>query len=121
MKKYEKENLGTMVVFLLPSLKLKKRKKGLALEDKLHQFLLKKFNGYTAASGNIFGYWKNRGKEFYGEHIEYKVSLLQPSKLSVLESFLAKFATEMGEKTIYISAGEMSWLLYPKGSAKREA
>jgi len=116
VKNYEKENLGTMVVFLLPSLKLKKRSKGITLEDKLHQFLLKKFNGYTAASGNIFGYWKNRGKEFYGEHIEYKVSLLHPSKLTELENFLAKFAAQMSEKTIYISAGDQSWLLYPKTS-----
>lgn len=114
MAKYVRENLGRMIVFLLPSLKLKKRgKQGLTLEDKLHDFLLKKFNGYTAAAGNIFGYWKNNaGREFYGEHKEYKVSLLDKKGIKVLEDFLVSLAQEMQEESIYLSAGDDSWLLY---------
>lgn len=119
--KYEKENLGTMIVFLLPSLKLKKRsKQGLTLEDKLHDFLLKKFKGYTAAAGNIFGYWKNTaGREFYGEHKEYKVSLLDKKSIKVLEDFLVSLAQEMQEESIYLSAGDDSWLLY--GPSKKKS
>lgn len=118
---YEKENLGAMVVFLLPSLKLKRKvEKGESLEDKLHDFLLKKFNGYTAAAGNIFGYWKNAaGKEFYGEHKEYKVSLLDKKEIETLEKFLAILASKMGEESIYLSIGEESWLLYPLSSRRR--
>jgi len=116
----ERENLGTMVVFLLPSLKLKKRgKRGETLEDKLHSFLLEKFNGYTAAAGNIFGYWKNAsGREFYGEHKEYKVSLLDPKRIAVLERFLVRLAQEMQEESIYLSAGGDSWLLYSPAKKK---
>ncbi len=118
MKKgnYLKESLGTMVVFLLPSLKLKKRdKKGEAFEDKIHQFLLKHFDGYTAAAGNIFGYWKNhRGKEFYGEHKEYKVSFLDQTKIPDLENFIARIGFEMGEDSIYLETGDRSWLVYPE-------
>ncbi len=115
-KKYTKESLGTMVVFLLPSLKLKKRdKRGETLEDKIHNFLLKKFDGYTAAAGNIFGYWKNhRGKEFYGEHKEYKVSFSEQSKTPELEKFIAMIGAEMGEDSIYIETGDRSWLIYPE-------
>ncbi len=112
---YAKENLGKMIVFLLPSLQLKRKsQKGESLEDKLHHFLLQKFNGYTAAAGNIFGYWRNAaGKEFYGEHKEYKVSLLKKNEIRALEDFLSILAFEMEEESIYVSSGEDSWLLYP--------
>lgn len=114
--KYEKENLGTMVDFLLPSLKLKQRGEGgKTLEDDLHHFLLHHFNGYTATAGNVFGYWKNaNGKEFYGEHIEYKVSLKNKKSIGLLENFLIKMAAEMNELSVYLAAGNKSWLLYPK-------
>lgn len=114
-KIYQKEDLGAMLVFLLPSLKLKKKiRDNISLEDKIHHFLLEKFNGYTAAAGNIFGYWRNKaGKEFYGEHKEYKVSLLQKKEIKTLESFLAGLALEMEEESIYLSLGGKSWLIYP--------
>ena len=114
--RYSKESLGMMVVFLLPSLKLKQRdRQGETLEDKIHNFLIKNFGGYTAASGNIFGYWKNKqGKEFYGEHKEYKVSFLDQTKIPQLENFIATIGKEMQEKSIYLETGEHSWLLYPE-------
>lgn len=120
--KYDKEDLGTRVIFLLPSLKLKERgKAGKTIEDNVREFLLKKFGGYTAAAGNVFGYWKNAaGREFYGEHTEFKVSLKGERRIEILEEFLVKVAVEMGEKSIYLSAGEESWLLYPAASKSRK-
>ena len=114
--RYQKEDLGTCVTFLLPSLKLKNRsRRGETLEAKLHHFLLQNFSGYTAAAGNVFGYWRSRrGKEFYGEHTEYKVSLLDSGKLETLEGFLAELALEMDEDSLYLAAGKESWLLYPE-------
>jgi hypothetical protein len=112
---YEKENLGTMVTFLLPSLKLKERcTKRQTFEDRLHSFLLKEFNGYTASAANLFGYWRSHtGREFYGEHKEYRVSLLDKDRIGCLEGFLARIGGEMGEKSVYLAAGDDSWLLYP--------
>ena len=113
--KYEKESLGTMVVFLLPSVPLKKRSSaGPTVEDRLHDFLLENFKGYTATMANVFGYWINQsGKEFYGEHVEYKVSLLDPTRIPVLEEYLVDLAQEIEEDSIYVASGEKSWLLYP--------
>lgn len=113
---YERENLGTMVVFLLPSVQLKKKgRRGTTLEYRLHDFLLQKFKGYTASMANVFGYWVNsKKKEFYGEHTEYKVSLLDRKHIVALEEFLIKLAVEMKEESIYMAAGDHSWLLYPK-------
>lgn len=112
---YKKENLGTMVTFLLPSLKLKERNaSGQTHEDRLHAFLLKNFNGYTATAANLFGYWRNHsGQEFYGEHKEYKVSLLDKKRIGLLEKFLVKIGKEIGEESVYLAAGDESWLLYP--------
>lgn len=119
--RYAKENLGTMVTFLLPSLKLKERCRGQqTFEDRLHAFLLKKFNGYTASAANLFGYWRSHtGRAFYGEHKEYKVSLLDHSRIGLLEAFLARMGGDMGEKSVYLAAGDDSWLIYPHPKRRR--
>ena len=94
---------GPIAAFLLPSLKLKHR----SLEEKVHHFLLEEFGGYTATAGNIYGYWKDdNGGVDYGEHKEYKVALLDDTRLPALERFLADIAAEMDEKTIYLEAGK---------------
>jgi hypothetical protein len=54
--KYRERSLGTAVVFLLPSLKLKEPSlNGPSIENRLHRFLMDNFGGYTAQAGNIFG------------------------------------------------------------------
>jgi hypothetical protein len=94
---------GPIAAFLLPSLKLKQR----SLEEKVHEFLLEEFGGYTATAGNIYGYWKDEsGNVDYGEHKEYKVALLDDTRLPALERFLADIGTEMNEKCIYLEAGK---------------
>lgn len=116
---YEKVSLGRMAVFLLPSLKLKFRHKdGKTVEEHVHQFLLTKFDGYTAATGNIHGWWRNRGEEFYGEHREFKVAFAGKDRIVILEAFLAEIAVEIGEQTIYLETGEDAWLVVPKTAEK---
>ncbi|HEX5036862.1 MAG TPA: hypothetical protein VFX30_06860 [bacterium] len=109
-----------MVTFLLPSLKLKEPcGKNQTFEERLHDFLLKNFNGYTASAANLFGYWRNhKGREFYGEHKEYKVSLLDESRIVLLETFLARIGADMGEKSVYLAAGDDSWLIFPDKSRR---
>lgn len=118
---YFEQSLGKTAVFLLPSLKLKERRAagnsveaGTSVEEEVHRFLLDNFGGYTAAAGNIFGYWKDRNnKESYGEHREFTVALLEDSKLGALKEFLARIAVELDEQSIYLEAGGYSSLIFP--------
>ena len=108
------ECAGRIAAFLVPSLKLKDRAaSGLALEEKIHRFLLRRFGGYTATAGNIFGYWQDdQGQVSYGEHKEYKVALKDDRRIHILRRFLAEVAAEMHEKCIYLEAGKEASFVY---------
>ena len=110
-------SLGRMAVFLLPSLKLKQRKKlGRTYEEIVHQFLMKNFGGYTASAGNIFGFWRDEksAREWYGEHREYKVSFRGRDRVATLQQFLSRLGGELGEESIYLEYGEDAWLVYAR-------
>src|SRR5262249_2117331 len=83
-------------------------------EDVLHEFLMKRFGGYTASAGNIFGYWKDArtGREYYGEHKEYKVSFRGKDRVALLLRYLARLGHQLGEDSIYVETGEDAWLVY---------
>lgn len=104
-----------MAVFLMPSLKLKQRDPdGLAIEDRIHHFLMGNFAGYTVETGNILGFWKDgRGEEHYGEHRLFRVAFAGKDRVAVLEEFLAGVASEIGERSVYLETGEDAWLIYP--------
>lgn len=112
---YREQSLGTAVVFLLPSLKLKEPSlTGPSTEDRLHRFLMENFGGYTAQAGNIFGYWRNSsGQDSYGEHREFSVAFVEDSKLPMLKEFVARMAAELREECIYLRAGGSASLIYP--------
>ena len=110
------ESLGRMAVFLLPSLKLKQKKRGRTYEQTVHLFLMKHFAGYTATAGNIFGFWRDdkTGREYYGEHKEYKVSFRGRDRVAMMQKFLSELARELDEDSIYLEYGEDAWLVYSK-------
>jgi hypothetical protein len=112
---YREQSLGTTVVFLLPSLKLKEpSQSGASIENRLHTFLMDNFGGYTAQAGNIFGYWRDQqGRDSYGEHREFSVAFVEDSKLPVLKEFVARMAQELAEECIYLRAGQTASLIYP--------
>jgi hypothetical protein len=112
---YREQSLGTAVVFLLPSLKLKEPSaSGLSVENHLHTFLMDNFGGYTAQAGNIFGYWRDdSGRDSYGEHREFSVAFVEDSRLPSLKQFIAKMARELTEDCIYMRAGNTASLIYP--------
>jgi hypothetical protein len=104
-----------MAVFLAPSLKLKRRgPDGQSVEDRIHRFLMANFSGYTAAAGNIFGYWRDEaGRESYGEHREFRVALSEPGKAEALKAFVAEIAAAIHEDCIYMEIARESCLIYP--------
>ena len=115
------ECAGKIAAFLAPSLKLKDRAaSGVPVEEKIHRFLIQRFGGYTAAAGNIFGYWKDeKGEVNYGEHKEYKVALQDDKRIGVLKRFLAELAADMGEKCIYLESGKEASFVF--ATRKRHA
>lgn len=105
-------SLGRVFIFLLPSLKLKKRDDdGATVEETLHRRLLDNFGGYTAAAGNIFGFWRSDGRDVYGEHREYRVATRDDAKRRELEKFLATLARELEEEEIYCESGGEAFVI----------
>jgi hypothetical protein len=113
---YRKVSLGRMAVFLLPSLKLKARgQDGVPVEQRVHDFLIANFAGYTVETGNILGFWRDDGgQELYGEHRLFRVAFTSEDRVPELEAFLARVASEIGEQSIYLETGEDAWLIYPR-------
>ena len=103
-----------MGLVLLPLEKLKRPSpRGKQFETEIHEFLVSNYNGYTVASGNISGHWKDKqGRDHYGEHREYKVALPNQVAGLMLEVFLANLAHEMDEECIYLEVGSETWLIY---------
>jgi hypothetical protein len=119
---YRREPLGQLAVFLLPSLKLKQRDAdGVAVEDRIHRFLLGNFSGYTVETGNILGFWTDaKGTEHYGEHRLFRVAFAGTVRVGELEAFLARVATEIGESSIYLETGDDAWLIFPDAPASTD-
>jgi hypothetical protein len=110
-----RESMGPVAAMLLPIEKLKQPSpRGVSFEREIHEFLTMNFNGYTVASGNISGHWKdNRGRDLYGEHREYRVALPpSPTARQTLEFFLGTLAHEMRETCIYMEQGGEAFLIY---------
>lgn len=111
---HREKPLGKTVRFLLPSLKLKERcASGETIEQSVHEFLIGHFNGYTATSATVFGYWKdNAGTDSYGEHREFVVALAPTDGLRELKDFLGRTALLMKESCLYFEVAGEAVLLY---------
>ncbi len=111
---YREEPLGMTVRFLLPSLKLKERcTSGETVEQSVHEFLVERFNGYTATSATVFGYWRdNHGTSTYGEHREFTVAFVADAGLEELKNFLGRTALIMRESCLYFEVAGEAILLY---------
>lgn len=111
--------MGRVVRFLLPSLKLKQAAEGGATaEQRVHQFFTENFGGYTAATGNIFGYWKDQqGEDSYGEHREFTVTAENEAQLDAIREFIARIAAELGEECIFVEIGGQGSLIYAEAKS----
>ena len=115
-----KESLGRLGILLVPSLKMKAvSPRGQPFEKELHEFLVAHFSGYTLASGNIAGFWKDScGRQHYGEHLEYRVGFLSEDKIPMLENYISELAAELEEESIFWETGEDAWLIYAKAGPR---
>jgi hypothetical protein len=119
---FREQGLGPTAVFLIPAAKLPHRKaEGLSLERRLHDFLLKRFGGYTTPATNLCGYWISpSGEQLYGEHREYRVFLNGGKSTVALKQFLAEIAFEIDEQCICFAAGASSSFIFARGSGTEE-
>jgi hypothetical protein len=108
------QKMGRVVRFLLPSLKLKQPgEHGRTIEEDVHSYLVGALGGYTAASGNLFGYWKDEsGKDSYGEHREFTIAVTDQNKLKELKEFLSRLSVRLAEECLYVEIGGEALLLY---------
>lgn len=110
----KEQKLGPAVRFLLPSLKLKQRSgEGGTAEEEVHRFLVDRYGGYTASTGNVFGYWKDHnGNQSYGEHREFTVALGSEERLPELKQYLGELASDLTEDCLYVDIGGQVLLIY---------
>jgi hypothetical protein len=110
-----RESMGSVATMLLPIEKLKQPSpRGVPFEREIHEYLSTTLNGYTVASGNISGHWKDHdGRDHYGEHRQYRVAL-PPSKTArdTLDIFIGTLAHEMKEACIYVEQAGEAFLIY---------
>src|SRR5689334_2959140 len=97
---YREQGMGVTATFLIPSAKLESGGlNGVTVERRLHDFLIRRFGGYTISSADLRGYWVSpRGESCYGEHREYRVFLNGGKGALGLKRFLAEVAAEIGEQ-----------------------
>ena len=113
------EDLGKRATFLIPSIKVynsKYSKKKQSVAKIIHNFLNKTFNGYTCASGNIYGYFSKEANDEYDELREFRVAFKENekrTKVPQLQEFLALLCKDIGEECIYLECGEDAMLVYP--------
>lgn len=112
------QRMGRVVRFLLPSLKLKQAgESGRTVEEDVHAFLVERMGGYTASSGNLFGYWKDdSGKDSYGEHREFTVGVTADGKLDELKHFLSRLSARLNEECLYVEVGGEALLIFASGA-----
>lgn len=113
-KKDSRQSLGDVFSVLLPSVKMKSFSvRGKLLDREFHEFLLTNFHGYTVASGNITGYWRQEGEkqETCNEHQEYQIALRNRADRNRLEKHLRELRRELEEETIYCVFNGKAFLL----------
>lgn len=109
-EEYRIENLGRPAVFLIPAKKIE----GTALEKQLHQFLIDNFGAFTIRSDFDFGLWKSEGFIINDHCREYEVSFAGKERIPLLLKKLTEIASQIGEKCIYVKAGQYAAVVYPK-------
>lgn len=103
------DHIGKVATFYLPSEKLdgKKRKK-------IHGFLVDNYDAYTHEKGGLRGYWRDGEELSMDKNERYEVSSSGEENFKKLVGFLSELCSEIGEKCVYLTVGEESYLIWPR-------
>ena len=114
--KYGITDLGRPAVFMIPTKKLQKKlEQGKTIKTDLQKFLSKNFGAYSLSPiPGYFGVWIDNERVIYDKCTEFKVSFLGKEKISLVMTKLADIAKRIGEKCIYLEAGQYACLVCPK-------
>ncbi len=105
----EAYHVGKVAVFYVPSKKLKP-----AVKDRIHRFFVSKHKAYTHESGEIKGYWHDGERLDRDSHDRYEISFRGENKLKEFVEFLSELCGDIGEKSIYMTMADESYLIRPK-------
>lgn len=105
----EAEHIGKVAVFYVPSKRLTPR-----IRSRIHDFFVSKHNAYTHESGDIRGYWHDGESLNRDAHDRYEISFDGEKKFKEFVGFLSDLCEDMGEKSIYLTMADESYLIRPK-------
>lgn len=103
------EHLGKVAVFYIPSRKANKE-----VSKEIHDFFVSKHKAYTHESGDIKGFWHDGERLTKDSHERYEISFKGKDKLVELVNFLSVLCGRIGEKSIYMTMADESYLIRPK-------
>lgn len=102
-------HLGKVAVFYVPSKKVTKK-----VAKKIHDFFVSKHKAYTHESGGIKGFWHDGDRLTRDSHERYEISFKGEEKFNEFLDFLSRLCGDIGEKSIYMTMADESYLITPK-------
>ncbi|MDO8600845.1 MAG: hypothetical protein Q7R73_04580 [bacterium] len=118
-ERYTIQDLGRVMPFLIPSCKLKRPFAGSTIEDILHFLIKKHIGAYTYLPIPYAGTWTDEhGETFYDESREYRVAFLGKERIPLLLEIFAALAKEIGEKCIFVGAGQYVSTIAPTNATR---
>lgn len=108
------ESLGRPAHFFIPAHKWHNFPNGKYVSDRVHDFLMANYGGYTLR-GPFKGNWRpQQGAYPIVESVmEIKVAFEGKERIPELQKFLADLCALINEECLYLETGEDSFLIYP--------
>jgi hypothetical protein len=103
------QHLGKVAVFYVPSKKVNKE-----VAKEIHDFFVSKHRAYTHESGGIKGFWHDGERLTRDSHERYEISFKGEDKFREFLDFLSGLCGRIGEKSIYMTMADESYLIRPK-------
>lgn len=110
-------SLGQVAVFYIPIFKLDiLLPNGKTPRLLFEEYLMENYNAYTLEISNTQGFWREHHKSeiFSDENARYEVSFDGKDRVPPFVEFLSFMCSLIGEKAIYLTMGQHSWLVLPK-------
>lgn len=76
------------------------------------------YNAYTIEISDTQGFWREHSQSqiFCDRHVRYEVSFDGRDKILGFVGFLSEMCALLQEQAIYVTMGQKSWLVLPKGT-----